>query len=210
MLPNRLARGAVDAPLLQRIARRLARFHAAAATGPGVDEFGSLDTIHTNWDENFRQTQPFVGRTLPPDRQDRIRTFVEQFLREHAELLERRVAAGRVRDGHGDLHLASICVEGHRLHLFDCVEFAPRFRCADVAAEVAFLAMDLDHHARADLAHAFVDAHVQATGDGCPVAFPAAGHGAKRRIVPRRRPDSAASTRAAAIAWITSAVRLSP
>ena len=165
MLPNRLARGAVDAPLLQRIARQLARFHATADSGARVDEFGSLDTVRMNWDENFRQTQPFVGCTLSAERQAHIRAFVEQFLHEQAGLFERRVAAGRVRDGHGDLHLASICVEGRRLHLFDCVEFAPRFRCADVAAEVAFLAMDLDHHGRADLAHAFVDAYVQASGD---------------------------------------------
>ena len=48
---------------------------------------------------------------------------------------------------------------------FDCLEFAARFRCADVAAEVAFLAMDLDHHGRADLAGAFVEAYVRASGD---------------------------------------------
>jgi aminoglycoside phosphotransferase family enzyme len=63
-----------------------------------------------------------------------------------------------VRDGHGDLHAASICVEGSSLHLFDCIEFNTQFRCADVAAEVAFLAMDLDHYGRHDLATAFVDA----------------------------------------------------
>jgi predicted kinase len=49
--------------------------------------------------------------------------------------------------------------------VFDCIEFSPRLRCADVAAEVAFLAMDLAHHGRADLAAAFVDAYVAASGD---------------------------------------------
>ena len=57
-----------------------------------------------------------------------------------------------MRDGHGDLHSGNVCVEGEAVHLFDCLEFAPRFRCADVAAEVAFLAMDLAHLGRADLA----------------------------------------------------------
>lgn len=55
--------------------------------------------------------------------------------------------------------------EGSRLHLFDCIEFNVRFRCADVAAEVAFLAMDLDHYARPDLASAFVEAYVGDSGD---------------------------------------------
>ena len=59
----------------------------------------------------------------------------------------------------------SVCVMGRRLYLFDCIEFNARFRCADVAAEVAFLAMDLDHLARADLSHAFVDAYMHSTRD---------------------------------------------
>jgi predicted kinase len=54
---------------------------------------------------------------------------------------------------------------GRRLYLFDCVEFSARFRCADVAAEVAFLAMDLDHLGHAHLSWEFVDAYVRATGD---------------------------------------------
>jgi len=94
-----------------------------------------------------------------------IKTYVQRFVEEHAQLFEQRVAAGRVRDGHGDLHAASICVEGRRLQLFDCIEFTPRYRCADVAAEVAFLAMDLAHRGRTDLVTAFVDGYVRASGD---------------------------------------------
>ncbi|HEY8293550.1 MAG TPA: AAA family ATPase, partial [Thermomicrobiales bacterium] len=67
--------------------------------------------------------------------------------------------------GHGDLHCANICVEGRSLHLYDCLEFSPRYRCADVAADVAFLAMDLERYGRADLASAFVDAYVKESDD---------------------------------------------
>lgn len=165
MLTALLARGEADQKLLARIARRLARFHASAATGEGVDQFGSLETIRANWAENFVQMDPFVGRTLPSYAQERIVSFVNVFMRDDADLFERRIAAGRIRDGHGDLHRASICVEDGRLQLFDCIEFAPRFRCADVAAEVAFLAMDLEHTGRADLAQAFIDAYMRASGD---------------------------------------------
>lgn len=165
MLPVLLFRGAADAHLLQRIARRVARFHGVAATGPGVDTFGSPAAIRANWDENFRQTDAFVDRTLPAHLHDAVAAYVERFLHDHMSLLERRVATGRIRDGHGDLHAASICIEGRRIRLFDCLEFAPRLRCADVAAEVAFLAMDLDHAGRADLAHAFVQAYVGASND---------------------------------------------
>jgi hypothetical protein len=165
MLPALLARGMVDERLVARIARILARFHEESATGAGVDEWGTAAAVRANWEENFAQTRPFVGRSLPASTLSAVRAYVERFLDQHRQLLERRVATGRVRDGHGDLHAGNICVEGRRLHLFDCIEFDPRYRCADVAAEVAFLAMDLDRHGRADLGATFADAYIRLSGD---------------------------------------------
>jgi predicted kinase len=165
MLPAMLARQAVGPQLVRRVARQLAAFHTVAATGPGIDDYGSLAIVRANWDENVAQTARFVGHTIPTAIHARILDFVERFLADNRELLERRVAEGRIREGHGDLHAGSICVEGRRVHLFDCLEFAPRFRCSDVAAEVAFLAMDLDHYGRADLAADFVDEYVRQSGD---------------------------------------------
>jgi aminoglycoside phosphotransferase family enzyme len=158
MLPALLARDAVGPRLVRRIGRRLAEFHAVAATGAGVDDHGGLATVRANWEENFAQTSTFVGRTQIVD-------YVERFLVDKQELLERRVVEGRIREGHGDLHAGSICVEGQRVQLFDCLEFAARFRCSDVAAEVAFLAMDFDHYGRADLGAVFVDEYIRRSGD---------------------------------------------
>jgi uncharacterized protein len=165
MLPNLLAEGTADPRLMRRLAKRVARFHATAATGQGVDEFGSLATVTDNWEENFTQIGPFLDRVVSSSVNDFLRRYVADFLKKHADLLKQRVANGRIRDGHGDLHASSICVEGRRLHLFDCIEFAPRYRCADVAAEVAFLSMDLSHRGFADLGRAFVDEYVRASGD---------------------------------------------
>ena len=141
------------------------RLSRHGSTGPGVDEYGSLATVRANWDESFAQMAPFLGRTISGETNAAIATYVQRFLSKQAALLERRVADGRIRDGHGDLHAASICVEGDRLQLFDCLQFAPRFRCADVAAEVAFLVMDLEHYGRADLSTAFAHEYARASGD---------------------------------------------
>src|SRR5579859_5810041 len=165
MLPALLERGMVDDRLMDRLARRLAEFHAVAATGDGVDEYASLRSLHANWDENFSQTANFVGRTISAEQQVSIQAYVRDFLEANAEILEQRIQQGRIRDGHGDLHAGSVCVTHRRVYLFDCIEFNDRFRCADVAAEVAFLAMDLDHLGRADLGTAFVDAYVRTSGD---------------------------------------------
>ena len=165
MLPALLAQHAVTPGLMRQIARQLAAFHATAATGPGVDEFGSVATITDNWTENFMQAAPYIGWTLVWETFDEIDRFVARFLAEQRVLLERRVTERRIREGHGDLHAGSICLEGDRVHLFDCLEFAPRFRCSDVAAEVAFLAMDLDHFGQPALGAAFVEEYVRASND---------------------------------------------
>lgn len=165
MLPAKLARGEVDLRLARRIGRTLAKLHGRTETGPDIDAYGSPSSVAANWQENFDQISPFVGRTISSDVNDHIRRYVDEFLRTRAPVLERRVADGHVRDGHGDLHAASICIDDGQILLFDSLQFAPRYRCADLASEVAFLAMDLEYHGRADLAWGFVDSYVRASGD---------------------------------------------
>jgi aminoglycoside phosphotransferase family enzyme/predicted kinase len=165
MLTALLERGAADDRLMERLARQLADFHAEAATGIGVDEHGSLAGLRANWAENFAQTKAFIGRTITAPQYAEIAPYVEHFIETNAQILVQRVEQGRIRDGHGVLHAGSVCVARRRLYLFDCIEFNDRFRCTDVAAEVAFLAMDLDHLGRADLGFAFVDAYVRRSGD---------------------------------------------
>jgi hypothetical protein len=70
----------------------------------------------------------------------------------------------RIRDCHGDLHIEHICLTDGVV-IFDCIEFNERFRFSDTAAEVAFLAMDLDFNGYPDHATAFVDAYVRHSGD---------------------------------------------
>ena len=157
MLAALLERGEVDNATIAALVDVLVRFHAAAATGKGVDEHGSPQAVQRNVLENFEQTRPFTAaqgaeassglRVFPAG----LHTFLEQrsreFLEHHRPLLEQRVAAGRIRDGHGDLHAENVCFlkeRGGRVVAYDCIEFAPRLRCGDVACDLAFLAMDLD------------------------------------------------------------------
>ncbi|GAI03116.1 unnamed protein product, partial [marine sediment metagenome] len=79
-------------------------------------------------------------------------------------LFRKRVADGRIRDCHGDLHAAHICFT-NGICIYDCIEFNDRFRYCDVASEVAFLAMDLDNYGRADLSQSFVNAYVNKSQD---------------------------------------------
>ncbi|MCC6626062.1 MAG: AAA family ATPase [Chloroflexi bacterium] len=164
MLPTLLAMDAVAPVDVARIAERLAAFHAEAATGGEIDDYGTPALIRRNVEENFAQLQPFVGQTLPPGHARRLTDAAGAFLRDHPGLFADRIRRRHIRDCHGDVHAGSICLTDD-LAIFDCIEFNDRFRYSDVAAEVAFLAMDLDHYGRADLAWAFVAAYERAADD---------------------------------------------
>lgn len=168
--------------MLSAIAERVAAFHAASRTSEEIARFGALDVIQHNWDENFEQMAPYVGRALDAATFDRIQTYVRSFLRHRLPLLEMRVRTGRIRDCHGDLRMQHIyfldrTAEGEHaensgngsatdyLAVIDCIEFNERFRYGDVASELAFLAMELDGADRPDLARSLVDAYVAASGD---------------------------------------------
>jgi hypothetical protein len=79
--------------------------------------------------------------------------------------LEERIRGGRVVDGHGDVRGESVCVI-NGICIFDCIEFNERFRCCDVASEVAFLAMDLDSLGRPDLGYYVTERYTAHAADG--------------------------------------------
>jgi aminoglycoside phosphotransferase family enzyme len=74
------------------------------------------------------------------------------------------MAEGRVRDCHGDIHSGNIFAT-NGIYIFDAIEFNERFRYSDVAADVAFLAMDLDFRERSDLSDFFVEKYIEYSGD---------------------------------------------
>jgi aminoglycoside phosphotransferase family enzyme/predicted kinase len=173
MLTHLLESGAATPELLEQIARHVAAFHATAAAGPRVARYGRPGAVRHTIGSNLARCAPYVGRPLDAASYEQLQAWNAGYLREHRALMQRRVAARRIRDGHGDLHAASICVADGQIVLFDGIDFSTRLRCTDVAAEVAFLAMDLDHYGRADLREAFVDAYVAASGDvDLPVLLP--------------------------------------
>jgi predicted kinase len=106
----------------------------------------------------------FRGRTITYRAFDETKSAVERFIAGHRGLFRRRRAGGFVRRCHGDLHSKNVFVDTG-IHIFDCIEFNPRFSCSDVASEIAFMAMDLDYSGRKDLANFFVERYLVHTKD---------------------------------------------
>ncbi len=164
MMDVLLTRGKLSLPMLTGVAKKLAEFHRKAATGAAISAFGGLDTIVQNTEENFAQTEKYIGITISRRKYERIKGYNDSFIERNKSLFQRRVEDGRIRDCHGDLHAAHVCF-CNGICIYDCIEFNDRFRYSDVASEIAFLAMDLDHYGRADLPRHFVDAYVDESRD---------------------------------------------
>ena len=164
MMSKLLEKNKVDDRLVDRIAKIIAEFHLKAETNRRISEFGSLALIGTNWRENFKQTEEFVGKTIYPEDFKLIREKIEEFMKNNVSLFEKRMAEGRVRDCHGDIHSGNIFVT-NGIYIFDAIEFNDRFRYSDVAADAAFLAMDLDFKEQSPLSNLFVDKYVKYSGD---------------------------------------------
>jgi aminoglycoside phosphotransferase family enzyme len=149
----------VDKKTIDKVARIVAEFHSKAQTSPEISGFGSLKIVKTNWDENFAQTKKYINQTVPKPEFQFIQTKINTLMEKNKSLFESRIADKRIRDCHGDLHSGNIFITG-KICIFDAIEFNDRFRYSDVAADVAFLAMDLDFQQRSDLADYFIESYI--------------------------------------------------
>lgn len=170
-LAARVAAGTATPELLASVAEPLARLHMMVPTTTYISDFGALRVIRDNWDENFQQMHPFIGRSLDQATFAQIATYIHTFCAQYAPFFATRIHEQRIRDCHGDVRLQHIYIleqpEGVAplIYVIDCIEFNERFRYSDVAAEVAFLTMELDAAQRTDLSRAFIDAYMHLTGD---------------------------------------------
>ncbi len=149
---------------LERLAQLTAAFHARAERGPAVRAAGDPTRLVAFAAANFRELGAMQDHLLPRELLDRLALASAAAFARLQPALQRRAAAGRVVDGHGDLHTRNICMVEPPA-IYDCIEFEPAFRCGDVATENAFLVMDLRYRGAPGLAAAFLDAYVAASGD---------------------------------------------
>jgi len=156
MMDKVIEAGNLTRQSLEKIVEILVPFYQQAETGPEIVEAGSRDSVAGNIRDNFRQTEPFVGcPALSREDFDRLRAYTEGVLADD-KLFRQRQEEGWIRDGHGDLHSGNICL-GERVWIFDCIEFNRRLRYGDLAADLAFLAMDLDYRGQEQHSIWFVD-----------------------------------------------------
>jgi len=164
MMDVLLPRGQVTLEMVARVAEKLAGFHKKAETSQEIAAFGRLDVVRQNTDENFAQTEKYIGTSITAEEYQHIKNYNNDFIDSNAGLFDKRVREGKIRDCHGDLHAAHVCFTGD-ICIYDCIEFNDRFRYSDVASEIAFLAMDLDRYQQAGLSRHLVNTYVGLSRD---------------------------------------------
>lgn len=165
-----LQQRAIGAAVVERLARRIAIFHAQAEAGPHVAAYGRFEVVANNALDNFAQSTNYIGTTVSQAVFERTQSLTEAALDRHHALIERRADRNVPRDTHGDLRLAHVYYFPQRqppddLVVIDCIEFSERYRFADPVSDMAFLYMGLIDHGRRDLAEAFAKAYFSESND---------------------------------------------
>lgn len=165
LFSNLLAAGRLEASLFDRLARHVAEFHAAAAVAQPGGRFGDAAAVHAPVRQNFEQVRERIEDPALLAELKRVEDWAESQFAALELTFDARLADGRVRECHGDMHLGNLIVLDGEARLFDAIEFSAELRWTDVIADVAFLVMDLQARGEAALGWRFLNAWLERTGD---------------------------------------------
>jgi aminoglycoside phosphotransferase family enzyme len=164
LMDKLLEKKQVTSKMIEGVSEKLVNFYFAAETNDRIKSFAKPERVKQDTDENFEQTEKYIEVTIPREVYEEVKNRTNEFFRTKGKIFYQRIASDRIRDCHGDLRLEHI-FWGDEISIFDCIEFNERFRYTDVAADLAFLAMDLDYHNREDLSEHLIRAYVGESGD---------------------------------------------
>jgi len=164
LMDKLLEKNRVTKEMIEGVAEKLVHFYEAAETSEAIRSFARPERVKQDTGENFEQTEKYIGLTISGEAYGGIRERTNDFLEKQKKIFEQRISSEKIRDCHGDLRLEHI-FWGEEIAIFDCIEFNERFRYTDVAADIGFLAMDLDSREREDLSEHLVHQYIEKSGD---------------------------------------------
>jgi len=159
------ARAALQASDVDALVEPLCTFHRDAAVADAKGALGTAAQVRAPMLDNLVALEALLPGAPDRARLDRLRRWEAVAFAALQGAFAERLRAGRVRECHGDLHLGNVAQVDGQPTVFDCIEFNDDFRWIDVMSDLAFIAMDLQAHGRADLAHRLVNAYLERSGD---------------------------------------------
>eukprot|EP00163_Fabomonas_tropica_P011539 TRINITY_DN2226_c0_g5_i1.p1 TRINITY_DN2226_c0_g5~~TRINITY_DN2226_c0_g5_i1.p1 ORF type:complete len:417 (+),score=65.08 TRINITY_DN2226_c0_g5_i1:546-1796(+) len=151
--------------LLTSLARQTAEFHENLPPVAEESALGTPESVYAPMQENFDQIRPLIDDKTLLAQLDNLEGWTQSTFERHRELIAKRRAEGKVRECHGDLHLANITCYDGEVTVFDCIEFNEPFRWIDVINDLAFLLMDLEFRNEGPLANLVLNTYMEYRDD---------------------------------------------
>jgi aminoglycoside phosphotransferase family enzyme len=167
-LEHRLRGGIIAAGDVGRIVARLVPFFASAPRARITPAAYRRRLAQGIADAASALVRPAFG--LAGGGIDAIAAALTAFVTAHGRLLDARVRAGRIVEGHGDLRPEHIYLTTPPTNV-DCIEFDRALRLRDPVDELAFLAMECDRAGRPELDAWLFGAYRELAGDDPPRAL---------------------------------------
>ena len=150
---------------LTAVARTIAVCHADSPRSAAISATATPDALRQLWQHNLDEMADLRTGVVEPAELDAIEYLAHRYLDGRTSLLERRIRDGWIVDGHGDLIADDVFCLDDGPRILDCLEFDDGLRWGDVLLDIGFLAMDLEHIGRPDLAAAFLDDYGEFSGE---------------------------------------------
>ncbi|MGB4335964.1 MAG: phosphotransferase, partial [Chromatiaceae bacterium] len=155
----------LEGDLPERVAERVAAFHAAIPAVGEDQAFGTPEAVLVPMLANFEAIRSRSQDTAILNRLVLLEAWTRNRHAELVPILRQRRAEGFVRECHGDMHRGNIALDEGEILIFDGIEFNPALRWIDVQSELAFLLMDLEEAGELGPARRLLNRYLELTGD---------------------------------------------
>jgi aminoglycoside phosphotransferase family enzyme/predicted kinase len=167
-LDQLIAAGAVTESQIHELAETLVQFYRQLSP-----QAVKADDYRRHIEQHVRANR---HELLRPDHQfdalivKRVHAAQLKLLHVASQLLDQRVADGRIVDGHGDLKPEHVYLLPEPT-IIDCIEFNAEFRQLDELDELGFLAMECDYLGAESIGTQIIEAYCRKSGDESPAAL---------------------------------------
>lgn len=158
-LDNLLKLNKLNNHVLDLLIDKLFKFHNLAHTNSEISDYGRPQIMKSKIRENFQTISKITK--IDSIFEEKLNLFVQN----NQDLFYIRRREHKIRDIHGDLYLKNIFYVKGKFYMYDRIEFNDSLRYADIAEDVAHLAMDIHYYQREDFQSYFVSTYITKSND---------------------------------------------
>lgn len=169
-LRSRLTDGSLTTNDLERVAKSIAQVHQDSARTRADEAERAIESFTRQWNDNWSFAETLPADIIPRDMTEKLQALSTYWMNRLRDVLRLRGEQGWIRDVHGDLRLEHVFLfpdqaPPHDIVIIDGIEFDPTLRQIDIAADMAFLTMELSFLGHRDLAEIFADSYFKTLDD---------------------------------------------